>query len=95
MFRNCTPFFRTGFQIENFRLKSSSNSSSKPIQHTDDLSGKNLDNFFYARFVYGKLQDLMVDQVAIFTNLCLGRKVPGEIFILKFRTQKSPKNHWQ
>jgi hypothetical protein len=37
----------------------------------------------------------MVDQVAIFTNLCLGRKVPGEIFILKFRTQKSPKNHWQ
>ena len=48
------------FQFENFGLKSSSNSSSKVIQHSETLSEKFVTKPFFARFVYGKLQDLFV-----------------------------------
>lgn len=61
-------------------LKSSSNSSSsgKAIGHDDDLTAKSklLDKIFLARFVYGKLQDLFVDENDV---------IDGDVALLNLR----------
>ena len=52
------------YQLENLSHRSSSNGTSKSaISHDDDVSGKKSasEKIFLGRYVYGKIQELLVD----------------------------------